>query len=382
MAQAARTIVSINVAHVMRTYGVHGGENQLAQLFRSFDQTGFQHLFFFVYRDDICQRHFSAIPQLRTKTLLGLRSKVFPSLRKEMLVLLLLLPILQIRLLLALRRNRCSICVAHGVQGAMVAWLAAMLLRGVRFVYVHRGTKSAQGRHPLFTLLYRPFDVIAGVSHASADSLRELAQGKQPLAIENGIDLVAIEMRRKQCPAAPANDRFAIICVGRLLPGKGQALILEAFADVCSQVPNAELLVVGSGPDAAPLRARAEHLGVVGNVRFLGECKDVVCLLAGSQVFVHASESEGLSNAVLEAMAVGLPSVVVAAPGVTECHVEGETAFVVSRSQAELSARLSLLAADPVLRDRMGQAAKARVREQYSIAANCRRYAALYRQLT
>ncbi len=374
--------MSLAVAHVMRTYGVHGGELQLAQLFRAFDASEFRHLFFFVYRDDICQRHFSAIAQLRTETLLGFRSKVFPSLRKEMLLLLLLLPILQIRLLLALRRNRCRICVAHGVQGAMVAWLAATLLRSVRFVYVHRGTKSAQGKHYLFNLLYRPFDVIAGVSHASADSLRDLAPGKHLLAIENGIDWQAIEQALEQCPATDASDRFAIVCVGRLLPAKGQALILESFADVRAQVPGAELLVVGSGPDAASLQARAQQLGIASNVRFLGERKDVVCLLGYSQVFVHASESEGLSNAVLEAMAVGLPSVVVVAPGVTECHVETETAFVVSRSQAELSARLLLLAADPVLRDRMGRAARARVRDHYSIVANCKRYAALYKKLT
>ncbi len=374
--------MSINVAHVMRTYGVHGGENQLAQLFRSFSETGFQHLFLFIYRDEICQRHFSGIPKLRTQTLLGIRSKVFPSLRKEILVLLLLLPILQICLLLALRRNRCRICVAHGVQGALVAWLAAMLLRSVRFVYVHRGTKSSQGKHPLFTLLYRPFDVIAGVSHASADSLRDLVPGKQPLAIENGIDWQAIDLALNECSATAVSDRFAIVCVGRLLPAKGQVLILESFADVCAKVPGAELLIVGSGPEAAFLQARAEHLGLAGRVHFLGDRDDVVCLLGGSQVFVHASESEGLSNAVLEAMAVGLPSVVVAAPGVTECHVEAETAFIVSRSQAELSGKLLLLAADPRLRDRMGVAAKARVREHYSIDANCRRYAALYRQLT
>lgn len=335
--------MSINVAHVMRTYGVHGGESQLAQLFRNFAETDFRHLFFFVYRDEICQRHFSAIPQLQTETLFGFRSKVFPSLREETLLLVLLLPILQIRLLLALRRNGCRICVAHGVQGAMVAWLAAAILRSVRFVYVHRGTKSSQGKHHLFTWLYRPFDVIAGVSHASADSLRDLALGKQLLAIENGIDWQAIERALEQCPRTAMSERFAIICVGRLIPAKGQALILESFADVYAKVPSAELLVVGSGPDAAFLKVRAEQLGVGGGVRFLGERKDVVCFLGSSQVFVHASESEGLSNAVLEAMAVGLPSVVVVAPGVTECHVEKETAFVVGRSQAELSARLCCL---------------------------------------
>ncbi len=374
--------MSINVAHVMRTYGFHGGENQLAQMFRSFAEIDFQHLFLFVYRDDICQQHFSAIPHLRTETLLGFRSKVFPSLRKEMLVLLVLLPILQIRLLLALRRNRCRICVAHGLQGAMVAWLAATILRSVRFVYVHRGTKSFQGKHSLFTLLYRPFDVIAGVSQASSESLRGIVHGKQPHAIENGIDWQVINAALNRCPLKPMSDRFTIICVGRLLATKGQSLILRAFAEVCAKLPTAELLIVGNGPDAASLNTLAERLGVGGNVGFLGDRKDVVCLLADSQVFVHASESEGLSNAVLEAMAIGLPSVVVVAPGVTECHVENETAFVVSRSQAELSASLLLLAADPALRDRMGQAAQARVREHYSIAANCNRYFELYRQLT
>ena len=374
--------MSINVAHVMRTYGVHGGENQLGQLFRSFSEPGFKHLFFFVYRDDVCQHHFSAIPQLRTEMLLRLRSKVFPSLHKEMLVLLFLLPLLQIRLIRALQRNSCRICVAHGVQGAMVTWLAAVLLRNVRFVYMHRGTKSSKGKTFIFTLLYWPFDVIAGVSQASADSLRDLAPRKKPLPIENGINYQTIDATLAKCVAGQFSDHFTLICIGRLLPAKGQSLILDAFADIRELVPNAQLVVVGSGPDAELLKMQAMLLGVGGCVQFLGERKDVVCLLGNSDVFVHASESEGLSNAVLEAMAVGLPSVVVAAPGVTECHVDTVTAFVVPRSKADLSSRLLTLAGDAAMRERMGLAAKARVQEHYSIDANSKRYAELYRQLT
>lgn len=374
--------MSVAVAHVMRTYGVHGGEHQLAQLFRSFEAPEFQHLFIFVYRDDICQRYFSDISKLRTETLLGLRAKVFPSLRKELMLLLLLLPVLQLRLLFALRRNDCRICVAHGVQGAMVAWLAAIVLRKVRFVYVHRGTKSARGKHPLFGLLYRPYDVIAGVSHASADSLKDLVPHVRPVAIENGIDSEAIERSCAQCPTRPLVNSFTIVCVGRLMPEKGQGLILEAFASLRAKVPTAELVVVGGGPDADNLSAQAMRLGVAEAVHFLGDRHDVVCLLSHSDVFVHASESEGLSNAVLEAMAVGLPSVVVAAPGVTECHIDGSTAFVVSRNRAELCERLLQLAQEPEFRARMGLAARAHVREHYSMAANCARYAALYRQLT
>ncbi len=59
--------MSVAVAHVMRTYGVHGGEHQLAQLFRSFEAPEFHHLFFFVYQDDVCQRYFSSISKLRTE---------------------------------------------------------------------------------------------------------------------------------------------------------------------------------------------------------------------------------------------------------------------------------------------------------------------------
>ncbi len=373
--------MSLAVAHVMRTYGVHGGEHQLAQLFRSFEVPEFQHLFFFVYRDDICQRYFSGISKLRTETLLGLRAKVFPSLRKELMLLLLLLPVLQLRLLFALRLKDCRICVAHGIQGAMVAWLAAIVLRKVRFVYVHRGTKSARGKHPLFGLLYRPYDVIAGVSNASADSLKDLAPHVRPVVIENGIDSEAIERSCAQCPR-PLVNSFTIVCVGRLMPEKGQGLILEAFASLRAKVPTAELVVVGGGPDADNLSAQATSLGVAKAVHFLGDRHDVLCLLSHSDVFAHASESEGLSNAVLEAMAVGLPSVVVAAPGVTECHIDGTTAYVVSRNCAELCERLLQLAQEPEFRARMGLAARAHVREHYSMAANCARYAALYRQLT
>lgn len=374
--------MSVSVAHVMRTYGVHGGERQLAQLFRSCEAPEFRHLFFSVYQDDICQSYFSAIPRLSTKTLLGLRAKVFPSLRRELLLLLLLLPLLQLRLLFALLRNHCGICVAHGVQGAMVAWLSAIVLRKVRFIYVHRGTKSARGKHPLFGLLYRPYDVIAGVSRASADSLKGLVSHVGPLVIENGIDWEAIERSCAQCPSRPHTDSFTIVCVGRLMPEKGQGLILEAFASLHAKVPTAELVVVGSGPDADILLARARELGVGEVVQFLGDRSDVVCLLNNSDAFVHASESEGLSNAVLEAMAVGLPSVVVAAPGVTECHIDGVTAYVVSRNCTELCDRLLKLVQDPQLRTRMGHTARVRVRTHYSIDSNCARYTMLYRQLS
>jgi len=145
--------------------------------------------------------------------------------------------------------------------------------------------------------------------------------------------------------------------------------------------PNVELIVAGDGPERENLITQAERLGIISKVRFLGHVADINCRIVNSDIFVHASEIEGMSNAVLEAMTLGLPSVVVDAPGVTECHLDGETGFVVERMPQAMAARLVTLIDDAELRLRMGTQAKKRVQEQYSITANVDRYHALYAEL-
>ena len=373
--------MTTTVAHVMRTYGVHGGERQLYQLFSTFADSGFQHRFFFVYRDDVCKQRFRQIDGLTTDTLLPVRSRTFPSLVAELSFLLLFLPLLQLRLVWLLARTRSRVCVAHGVQAALVCWLGALLLRHVAFVYVHRGTKSTLGRNRLFRLVYRPFRMVAGVSEASVQSLAGLAEPSKLAVIQNGIDLHSIEAQKEACPSESDHDAFVVCCVGRLLPQKGQRLIIEAFAQLCQAWPDSELLIVGDGPDLELLKRLAADEGVASKIRFLGNRTDVICQLGKSDVFAHASESEGLSNAVLEAMAVALPSVVVDAPGVTECHLDGCTGFIARRSAQDVAAKLMALATDRPLRMRMGGEARERVCEHYSIEANWRRYSALYQQL-
>lgn len=369
------------VAHVMRTYGVHGGERQLYQLFSTFADPGFRHRFFFVYRDDVCKQRFRQVDGLTTDTLLPVRSRTFPSLVAEFSFLFLFLPLLQLRLVWLLARTRSRVCVAHGVQAALVCWLGALLLRQVDFVYVHRGTKSTMGRNRLFRWLYQPFRVVAGVSKASMKSLEGLADPSKLAVIQNGIDLNSIDAQKGACPFEADRDAFVVCCVGRLLPQKGQRLIIEAFAQLCQAWPGSELLIVGDGPDLELLRRLVASEGVASKIRFLGNRTDVICQLGKCDVFAHASESEGLSNAVLEAMAVALPSVVVDAPGVTECHLDGCTGFIARRSAQDVAAKLIMLATDRPLRIRMGGEARKRVCDHYSIEANWRKYSALYQQL-
>lgn len=363
----------------MRTYGVHGGERQLAQLFSSFDDAAFQHLFFFVYRDDQCNAFFQKLKKLRCKNLLPLKSRTFPRLMAELGILMLLLPFLQIRFCIELFKHDCRIIVAHGVQGAMVAWLAALLLRRRNFVYVHRGTKSKLGKHPIFKLLYLPFGVVAGVSKASSESLKTLVNSSKLNVLENGIDLSAFLPRNtiQKSPSAP----IVLTGIGRLIPAKGQNLLIEAFAIFVRTFPNAELRLVGDGPDEEALKQLTAQLKIQHLVRFVGHSAKIIDHLQETDIFVGASESEGLSNAVLEAMAMSLPSVVVDAPGVTECHVDGETGFVTLRDANAIAAKLMLLSTQSDLRAKMGCNARTRVEDKYSIEANWQRYAKLYRHM-
>lgn len=373
--------MTITVAHVMRTYGVHGGERQLGQLFRTNAGDRFRDIFLFVYRDDACRSYFESIPNLSLKALLPLKARLFPSLALEMLVLLMVLPVLQIRTIWMLRKFNAAVCVAHGLQGALTCWLAACLLRRVRFVYVHRGTKSKSGSNWIFQFLYRPYDAVAGVSHASALSLNPMLRERTAISLPNGIDPEAVQAEAKDC-IRRVGETLRIISVGRLMPAKGQALIVKAFSivvDMCGQ--DVELVLAGDGPDADRLRKLAAELNIFHNVRLAGYVSRVVCEMINSDIFVHASETEGLSNAVLEAMELGLPSVVIDAPGVTECHVDGQTGYVVDRDIQALAFRLITLIKDVELRKLMGGKAQQHVREEYSMTANLNRYHALYAKL-
>ncbi|WP_375159468.1 glycosyltransferase [Bradyrhizobium sp. RDT46] len=374
--------MSVPIAHILRTYGVHGGERQLAQFFSAEDPKLYDNTFFSLYRNRACDRLFETIPSLRLKTILPIEAPIFPSLRYEMLLLIVLLPILQLRLFYLLATGRYRVCVVHGVQAAAACWLAACFLSKIRSVYVHRGTKSEAGSHPIFKVLYRPYDVMAGVSVATAHSLEPLAKSGGPvITIENGINWQKLVDATSHCEGRKPDEVTTLISSARLLKHKAQAFLLDALAVVLKERANVRLIIAGDGPERENLMQQSRRLGIAGCVQFIGHVPNVNCWIVNSDIFVHASEVEGMSNAVLEAMALGLPSVVVDAPGVTECHIDGETGFVVCRSPEAMATRIAELIDDADLRRRMGIRARERIKEHYSIAANLERYHALYSQL-
>jgi glycosyltransferase involved in cell wall biosynthesis len=373
----------MKVVHLMRTYGPHGGEQQLSQLFGANRCAQIEEIFVFVLRDPDCAALFvQCAPQLAQLSLWP-RSQPTGSAWYEFLRLVPRLPLLQWRFWRLLGRLGSEVCVVHGFQAALVAWPAACLRRRIGWAYVHRTTKESSRFGLIFRGLYRPFQVVAGNSRAVMRSLAPYARPDQLVALDNGIDLEKFDCHRQEplTLAVPQAQGPVLIAVGRLLPSKGQELVVDALALLLPDHPRLMLWIVGEGGARKSLERRMAAQGLQAHVALLGQRSDVPALLRRATVFVNASALEGMSNAVLEGMAAGLPSVVADAPGVSECHVPDVTGLVVNRDPQSLARGVAQLLADPARAQVMGLEARRRVEAVYSIEANRQRYDALYERL-
>jgi L-malate glycosyltransferase len=141
-------------------------------------------------------------------------------------------------------------------------------------------------------------------------------------------------------------------------------------------------LVAGDGSERARLEALAAERGLGDRIRFLGERRDIPRLLAALDVFVLPSISEGLSNAILEAMAAGRPVVATAVGGNPELVREGETGLLIpSRAPQALSAAIEALLLDPDRARRLGSAGARRAAEQFALPRMIEGYERLYEEV-
>ncbi len=204
--------------------------------------------------------------------------------------------------------------------------------------------------------------------------------GARILQIPNGIEvgpLPALADRELHRPAR-------VVFVGRLHQQKGVDLLLRAVARIRERRPEASIRfdVVGDGPLREELSALARDLDVASDVRFLGYRDDVAAFLDRADAFVLPSRAEGISNALLEAMAVGLPVVASAVPGNTDMvEHEANGLLVAVDDPASLAAALLRLLDEPDLRGRLGREARRTVETRYSIEHVGERYVNLYREL-
>jgi glycosyltransferase involved in cell wall biosynthesis len=182
-------------------------------------------------------------------------------------------------------------------------------------------------------------------------------------------------------PADPVRlaDGPTILEVARLADVKGQRQLIRALACL-----DATAVLVGrdleqGGAYEATLRDEARRLGVADRVILAGYREDVPALLAGCDVFCLPSRAEGMPLVVLEAMAQARPVVATAVGGTPELVVDGETGLLVPPDDVDALARaLKRALSDPGLATRMGEAGRARVERDFSLAASTARVLSLY----
>ncbi len=195
--------------------------------------------------------------------------------------------------------------------------------------------------------------------------------------VPNGID--PLDARDfPQRPASLLPDRLHALMVGRLTPVKGINFTIEALARVPSDVPW-HLNLVGEGGLRAELEAQVGRLGLRDRVTFLGFRRDVYPLLAHSDLLIMSSHHEGLPYTLLEAMSLGIPTLASNVGGLAEVLRHEDTGLLVPVGDVdELSAALTQLGRDRVLRARLGHRAARVQRDRYTLQVMGEGYLAAY----
>ncbi|WP_146414331.1 glycosyltransferase family 4 protein [Crateriforma conspicua] len=177
-------------------------------------------------------------------------------------------------------------------------------------------------------------------------------------------------------------NRRIILAVGRLWPQKRYRDLIWAAELVATVREDTTLVIIGDGPQRGELLRHRDAVTRPDRVWFAGQRDDVAQLLPHADVFWIASEYEGQSNAVIEAMQAGVPVVASNIPGNVDLVVHGETGWLVKLGDTADFARQTLaLLDDSQEAERLGAAGRQRIEQEFTVESMVRRHADLYRRL-
>lgn len=178
-----------------------------------------------------------------------------------------------------------------------------------------------------------------------------------------------------------AQREFHVVTTGNLVWVKGHEFALMSMRELLDQGIDIHYDIIGDGPERQRIAYTIRDLELESHVRLHGglDQEQVRNILQQADVFLLSSLSEGISNAVLEAMACGLPVVTTACGGMLEAITDGVEGFVVPvREPRAMAAKLAELAASPELGNRMGRAARNRVEARFSLTSQIKEFCELY----
>jgi glycosyltransferase involved in cell wall biosynthesis len=219
---------------------------------------------------------------------------------------------------------------------------------------------------------------LCDVTICGSDQVREklVRDYKYPadrtIAVPNGVDLRFYSSRKSRATPVRKDlgmrpDEDVLVCVSRLVKRKGVDTLLEALFAITKEHQFGKCIIVGDGPMKGELSTRASELGLASSVVFVGHKEDVKPYLETGDIFVHATEGDGLPLALLEAMACGLPCIAGTVDGRSEIIVDRENGLLVRPgSVGELTDAIRYLLVNTAERERIAINARRRA-EDFSV---------------
>jgi glycosyltransferase involved in cell wall biosynthesis len=373
------------ILFVTECFGVGGTENHLLDLLPALKDKGFEvAAFCFTERGSRAQRLEGAGIEVSAAPELGPRKRS------------LLAPLRVVggaaKLFGLIRRFHPTI-VHFYLPGPYLAGAPVAIAAGVPIKLMSRRSlndyqRNWPGAGAFEHILHTRMDALLGNAHAVTQELigEGCPEAKAQL-IYNGVQLPDAPPNRTEARETLGLDTQAFVAtmVANLLPYKGHLDLIAALAEIADRLPRPWVVLCAGrdGGSHAEIERAILQANLSSHIRLLGARNDVPHLLAASDLGILApTRNEGFSNAVLESMAAGLPMVVTNVGGNAEAILDGETGLVVPPHEpSALGGAILKLAEAPQLRRAMGERARKRVADKFSLAASVDKYCALYEDL-
>lgn len=225
-------------------------------------------------------------------------------------------------------------------------------------------------------------DLIVVLASCELEAYRRFVPGQDVVAIPNGID--CRPFAHLATIVTTPRDALRLLYIGRIAREKGLYETLQGIRLALELGVDARLTIAGGGAEEASLRRYAVALGIAPRVTFVGPVfgEDKVSLMAGADVMLLPSYSEGLPYALLEAMAAGLPVIATPVGAIPDVVTHGTHGHLVpARSGKAIAEALAIMAGDRERIGWMSRACRRRVRAAYSIERVAREFAVRYREV-
>lgn len=379
----------IRILHLVQQLGMGGAEVMLMQYIKSLDIENYDH-FVYCFGSDGPMRE--KIEALGVPVHMGKRRALI----KQPIRFAISILSLMIDLLGFIRNKRIHLIQSHLGHANKLAVAGGKLAGVPAFPTVHstmefEDTRSSWDPRVYLIkavdgLIYRVADRVLAVSQEIKEIICHTftMEDSKVLVLKNGIVFEDSLSRpvdlKKKFPIS--TNKLKLIAVGRLVPLKGFDILVKAVVEVANQGLNDLLvLIVGEGEERLRLEELIKNLGVGRYVKLLGLRHDVIGLMKASDLFVMSSRYEGLSIAMIEAMACGLPIIASNAPGLRDHIRDGENGLLFPVEDHNLLAeRILRLANDEKLRYTLSHNAIESFEKEYDMRKNIKSLDMLFRK--